>query len=244
MLWAGFVFGLLGSLHCVGMCGALALALPGAHESDGRWLLGRLVYHTGRVGTYVVLGVAVGTLGHGLNVLGWQQRLSIISGVLILLLVVVPEAMRARAAAGLGIARPLAAGQRALAYWFQRPGLRALLMTGALNGLLPCGLVYLALAGALSAPGIGGAAAYMALFGLGTAPLLLGVALSGRLVVPTVRVRLRRVIPWAATALALLFIVRGLGLGIPYLSPKAGLANPGPYQPVICHSPATANPAR
>lgn len=237
MLWAGFVFGLLGSLHCVGMCGALALALPGAHESGGRWLAGRLVYHAGRIGAYAALGAAVGTLGHGLNVLGWQQSLSIVSGVLILLLVVVPEAWRARAAAAVGLARPLAAGQRALAYWFQRRGIGALLMTGALNGLLPCGLVYLALAGALSVPGVGGAAAYMALFGLGTTPLLIGVALSGRLVVPAVRVRLRRVIPWAATGLALLFIVRGLGLGIPYLSPAAGLPTPGVYQPVICHTP-------
>ena len=113
-------------------------------------------------------------------------------------------------------------------------------MTGVLNGLLPCGLVYLALAGALSAPGVGGAAAYMALFGLGTTPLLIGVALSGRLVVPAMRGRLRRVIPWAATGMAILFIVRGLGLGIPYLSPAAGLPKPGPYQAVICHSPDPA----
>ncbi len=239
MLWAGFVFGLLSSLHCVGMCGAIALALPGAGASGGRWLLDRLTYHAGRLGTYAALGAIVGTVGRGLRVLGWQQGLSIASGVLILLLVAVPDAWRARAAGAVGLARPMAAVQRGLAYWFQRRGSSALLLTGALNGLLPCGLVYLALAGALSQPGIGGAAAYMALFGLGTLPLLLGLSLTGRLVAPAVRLRLRRAGPWLAGALAVLFIVRGLGLGVPYLSPKAGLATPGrPYQAAVCHESA------
>ncbi|MBC7447813.1 MAG: sulfite exporter TauE/SafE family protein [Hymenobacteraceae bacterium] len=236
MLWAGFVFGLLSSFHCVGMCGAIALALPGAATSGERWLVDRLLYHAGRIGTYAVLGAAVGTVGRSLHVLGWQQGLSITSGVLILLLVVVPEAWRVRAAGAVGLARPLAAVQRSLSYWFQQRGSGALLLTGALNGLLPCGMVYLALAGALSAPGVGGAAAYMALFGVGTLPLLLGVGFTGRLVAPAVRFRLRRAVPWAAGALAVLFIVRGLGLGIPYLSPAAGLPVPGqPYQAVVCH---------
>ena len=237
MLWAGFVFGILSSFHCVGMCGAIALALPGAADSGWRWLAGRLTYHAGRIAMYALLGAVVGALGRSLQVLGWQQGLSIASGVLILLLVVVPETTRARAATAVGLARPLAAVQRGLSYWFQRAGFGALLLTGALNGLLPCGMVYLALAGALSAPGVGGAAAYMALFGVGTLPLLLGWSLTGRLVGPALRFRLRRAVPWAAGALAVLFIVRGLGLGIPYLSPAAGLpAAPGqPYQAVMCH---------
>jgi uncharacterized protein len=239
MLWASLVFGLLSSFHCVGMCGAIALALPGAGATGRRWLTDRLVYHAGRLATYAALGGAVGTVGRGLHVLGWQQGLSVASGVLILLLVVVPEAWRARAAGAVGLARPLAAVQQHLTYWLQRPGRGALLLTGALNGLLPCGMVYLALAGALSVPGPAGAAGYMALFGLGTLPLLLGVGLTTRLVGPTVRFRLRRAVPWAASAMALLFIVRGLGLGIPYLSPAAGLATPTqPYRQVMCHTPA------
>ncbi len=239
MLWAGLVFGLLSSFHCVGMCGAIALALPGANATGGRWLADRLLYHLGRIGMYTILGAAVGTVGRGLHVLGWQQGLSVVSGGLILMLVVVPEAWRARAAGAVGLARPLAAVQRNLMHWMQRPGPLALLLTGALNGLLPCGMVYLALAGALSVPGVGGAMTYMALFGLGTLPLLLGVGLTTRLVGPAVRFRLRRAVPWAAGTMALLFIVRGLGLGIPYLSPAAGLATPTqPYQQVMCHEPA------
>ncbi len=219
------------------MCGAIVLALPGARTSGRAWWTDRLIYHTGRIGTYTVLGAAVGLAGGHLRVLGWQQGLSITSGVLILLLVAVPEVWRARAADAVGLARPLAAVQRQLAYWFQQRGSGALLLTGALNGLLPCGMVYLALAGALSAPSTGGAAVYMALFGAGTLPLLLGVSLTGRLVAPAMRVQLRRAGPWLTGALAVLFIVRGLGVGIPYLSP--GISHPGPgqeAQAVMCHS--------
>jgi len=221
MLWAGFLFGLLGSFHCVGMCGAIALALPGrAGASPGRYAGGRLLYNLGRVTTYATLGAGAGLLGHGLRLAGVQQSLSIASGVLILLLVVVPERYTSRLAAGLGLDRPLVWVKTTLGRLFQQSSLPALYATGLLNGLLPCGLVYLALAGALSAPGVAGAAAYMACFGLGTLPLLFGLSLSGRLVPLAWRGRMRRAVPYTASLLAVLFIVRGLGLGIPYLSPQ------------------------
>ena len=166
MLWAGFVFGLLGSFHCVGMCGAIALALPGAGQRRARYVAGRVLYNLGRVSTYTALGLLAGVLGQSLRLTGLQQGLSVASGVLILLLVAVPERHTGRAAALLGLDRPLFRLKQALAYFFQRPALGALFLSGVLNGLLPCGLVYLALAGALSAPDLGGSAAYMALFGL------------------------------------------------------------------------------
>ena len=131
-----------------------------------------------------------------------------------------PERYTSRLAGWLGLARPLAWVKNTLGRLFQQPTLPALYATGVLNGLLPCGLVYLALAGALSAPGIAGAAAYMACFGLGTLPLMFGLSMSGRLVPLLWRTRMRRAVPYAASVLAVLFIVRGLGLGIPYLSPQ------------------------
>jgi sulfite exporter TauE/SafE len=229
MLWAGFLFGLLGSFHCVGMCGALALALPGRAS-------GRLLYHLGRLSTYAALGAGAGALGQGLRLVGVQQSLSIVSGVLILLLVAVPERHTGRVATALGMAQPLAWVKATLARLFQQPSQPAMYATGLLNGLLPCGLVYLALAGALSAPGVAGAAAYMACFGLGTLPLMLGLSLSGRLMPRAWRTRLRQAVPYSAALLAALFIVRGLGLGIPYLSPQlqAGVA-PIARQPLTVH---------
>jgi sulfite exporter TauE/SafE len=220
MLWAGFLFGLLGSFHCVGMCGAIALALPGAGGPRGRYVAGRLLYHLGRLSTYALLGAGVGALGQGLQLAGWQQGLSLLSGGLVLLLVAVPERWQARAAASLGLAAVLSGVKRRLAYYYQQPALGALFATGVLNGLLPCGLVYLALAGALSVPGAAAGAAYMVLFGLGTLPLMLALSLSGQLVPWPWRGRLRRAVPVLALGMAALFILRGLGLGIPYLSPR------------------------
>jgi sulfite exporter TauE/SafE len=220
MLWAGFLFGLLGSFHCVGMCGAIALALPGGRGP--RYVAGRVLYNLGRVSTYALLGAAAGALGQSLRLAGWQQGLSLLSGGLILLLVATPERWVGRAAGWLGLAAGLGRVKAGLAYYYRRPGLGALYATGLLNGLLPCGLVYLALAGALSAPGIRGAAAYMGLFGLGTLPLMLALSLSGQLVPLALRQRLRRAVPMTALALAGLFLLRGLGLGIPYVSPVLG----------------------
>ncbi|MBF9141610.1 sulfite exporter TauE/SafE family protein [Hymenobacter properus] len=237
MLLAGFLFGLLGSFHCVGMCGAIALALPGQRSGFGQLLTGRLLYNLGRVSTYAALGAGAGLVGESLRLAGVQQGLSIASGVLILLLVAVPERHTGRLAAALGLARPLTWVKTTLAGLFQHNSWPALYATGLLNGLLPCGLVYLALAGALSAPGVTGAAAYMACFGLGTLPLMLGLALSGQLVPLEWRGRLRRVVPYAASGLAVLFIVRGLGLGIPYLSPQLDAATEATTaaQPLTVH---------
>ena len=242
MLWAGFLFGLLGSFHCVGMCGAIALALPGGAmaSSSLRYSGGRLLYNLGRVSTYATLGAGAGLLGQGLRLAGVQQGLSIASGMLILLLVAVPERYMSRVAGLLGLSRPLAWVKTALGRLFQHPTLPALYATGLLNGLRPCGLVYLALAVALSAPGVMGAAAYMACFGLGTLPLMFSLSLSGRLVPLLWRTRMRQAVPYAASVLAVLFIVRGLGLGIPYLSPQLAPATTlaGPPRPAIvydCH---------
>ncbi|MBD2767915.1 sulfite exporter TauE/SafE family protein [Hymenobacter sp. BT664] len=237
MLWAGFLFGVLGSFHCVGMCGAIALALPGS-SSRGRYGAGRVLYNLGRVTTYSLLGATAGLLGQGLRVAGWQQGLSLLSGALILGLVVTPKRWQSRGAASLGLDVVLAQVRSRLGYFYRHPSLGALYATGVLNGLLPCGLVYVALAGALSAPGVAGAAGYMAFFGLGTVPLMLALSLTGQLVPLGWRGRLRRAVPVLAAVLAGLFIVRGLGLGIPYLSPQMGSVTTAPAgqpQPASVH---------
>jgi sulfite exporter TauE/SafE len=222
------------------MCGAIALALPGRPDvppSGWAYAGGRLLYNLGRATTYATLGAAAGLLGQGLRLAGAQQSLSVVSGILILLLVVVPEQHTSRVASSMGLSRPLAWVKNTLVRLFRQSSGVALYASGVLNGLLPCGLVYLALAGALSAPGVAGAAAYMACFGLGTLPLMLALSLTGHLVPLLWRTRLRRAVPYAAAVLAMLFLVRGLGLGIPYLSPQLRatvVASPA-TQPRIVH---------
>ena len=220
MIWAGFLFGLLGSFHCVGMCGPIAMALPFVGSSGWRYYAGRLLYNSGRIVTYAALGALAGAFGESLQMAGLQQTVSIVSGVLILLLLVLPATLKGKSASILGTDKLMAWVRRKLGYYFQQNSLGALFMVGLLNGLLPCGFVYIALAGAISAPGVGGAMLYMVLFGLGTFPLMFLVSLSGKLISLKMRSMFNRAVPYVGLTLAMLFIVRGLGLGIPYLSPK------------------------
>ena len=219
MLWAGFLFGILGSFHCVGMCGPIALALPAGRGTGWSFVAGRLLYNGGRLLTYTGLGALAGVFGKSLQLAGLQQTLSLVSGGLILLLVVVPATALGRFRQAAGLERLLGKVKHTMGRLFSRRGSWALGAIGLLNGLLPCGFVYLALAGALSMPTVAGAMGYMLLFGLGTFPLMLLLSWSGKLVRPRLRHSFNRAVPYAATVLALLFLLRGLNLGIPYLSP-------------------------
>ena len=220
MIWAGFIFGLVGSFHCVGMCGPIAMSLPFVGSTGWRYYAGRLLYNGGRVVTYALLGALAGVFGESLQMAGLQQTVSIVSGVLILLLLVLPATIQGKYARVLGTDKLMIWVRHKLGYYFQKNSLGSLFMVGLLNGLLPCGFVYIALAGAISAPSINGAMLYMALFGLGTLPLMFLVSLSGKLISLKVRGMFNRAVPYIGMTLAILFIVRGLGLGIPYLSPK------------------------
>lgn len=135
-------------------------------------------------------------------------------------MLVLPAALLGKAAKVVGTDKVMAWVRQKLGYFFQKNSLGALFVVGMLNGLLHCGFVYIALAGAISAPGIEGAILYMALFGLGTLPLMFLVSLSGKLISLKLRSTFNRLEPYVGMCLAVLFIVRGLGLGNPFLSPK------------------------
>jgi uncharacterized protein len=214
-LWTAFVVGLVGSLHCAGMCGPLALALPSAAPSGVSFVVGRIAYNLGRVVTYCLMGVVFGLLGRTLLLAGVQRWVSIALGVTLLV--------------GLFSSRRLALWRPVtdLVGWLKtrmgallrQKSFVALLVLGLLNGLLPCGLVYVAGAAAIATGGIFAGAAYMAAFGAGTVPMMLAISLSGRLVPLAWRLQLRRAIPVSVFLLATLLILRGMSLGIPYVSP-------------------------
>jgi sulfite exporter TauE/SafE len=224
--WTAFILGLAGSLHCAAMCGPLALALPTAGRTGLSFLLGRLAYSVGRIATYCALGVFFGLAGWTLTLAGIQRWVSIALGLALL--------------GGLFASRRLALWRpvtqlveqlkRAMAGLLRRRSLPALGLLGLLNGLLPCGLVYVACAGATATGGILSGAQYMAAFGLGTAPLMLAISLSGTLLPLPLRLRLRAAIPVSVFLLAMLLILRGMALGIPYVSPELGHAGIG-----CCH---------
>ncbi|WP_439880108.1 sulfite exporter TauE/SafE family protein [Pontibacter sp. MBLB2868] len=241
MIWAGFLFGLVGSFHCVGMCGPIAMALPFVGSSGWRYYAGRLLYNGGRIVTYASLGALAGALGETLQMAGLQQTISIVSGLLILLLLVLPATLKGKYANVLGTDKLMAWVRRRLGYYFQKNSLGALFMVGLLNGLLPCGFVYIALAGAISIKGVAGAMAYMALFGLGTFPLMFLVSLSGKLISLKMRGMFNRAVPYVGMCLAVLFIVRGLGLGIPFLSPKVVETAAHKTEMSCCKKPVVTN---
>ncbi|WP_345164282.1 sulfite exporter TauE/SafE family protein [Nibribacter koreensis] len=234
MWWAGLVIGFISSFHCVGMCGPIAMALPVGRGTGASFLGGRLLYNIGRLSTYVLLGALAGAIGSTLNLAGWQQTLSIASGVMMLLLVVLPAATSNKINRWLGTEKWWNVLRRAMAKHFGNGSPRSLYQIGVLNGLLPCGMVYFALAGALSAPGVGGAMLYMAMFGLGTIPLMWLVSLSGKMIQPKMRYYMRIAVPYVAGCLAVLFILRGLNLGVPYISPQLVTTT---QEAPVCHVP-------
>ena len=218
-----FVLGFLGSLHCAAMCGPLMLAVPLLPGGAGRVWTGRIIYQAGRVATYILLGLVVGVVGKSLFLAGLQRWLSLALGAALLfgLLAAKKISFASPIQRAVGQLKNLMSGQ------LQKRGVAPLALLGMLNGLLPCGLVYVALAGALSQGSLSGSVIYMATFGLGTLPMLLAIAGSGQLFPVSLRTRLRGLIPLGVGLVAGLLILRGLALGIPYLSPDLTAAHPG-----------------
>lgn len=224
--WAvtAFVLGLLSSAHCLGMCGPLALAVPSPRTGFVARLTSALLLNGGRMLTYMALGAAAGTLGRGLHMAGAQRMVSITLGILILLGLFLPGLL-ARAPFAQGPARLAMRLQGVFARQLHRTSPEGLLVTGMINGLLPCGMVYLALAGAMSQDGWMSGAGFMLVFGLGTWPALVTLKVGSTYLAPGLRATLRKFTPVAYAAMGVLFILRGLDLGIPYISPDLPEAN-------------------
>jgi sulfite exporter TauE/SafE len=214
--------GLVGSLHCAGMCGPLALALPTGCNSAPGFVAGRLAYNLGRLVTYCALGLVFGLVGRTLVLAGVQRWVSIALGLLLLVGLFSSRRLALRRPVTLLVER-LKSRMSALLH---RRSFSSLAVLGLFNGLLPCGLVYVACAGATATGGLLTGLQYMAAFGLGTVPMMLGISLSGRLIPVSLRLQLRKAVPVAVFVLGTLLILRGLSLGIPHLSPDLSAAQP------------------
>ena len=220
MLLSALALGFLGSLHCLGMCGPIAFMLPLDRHSKPLKFLQLSIYHFGRLWAYAILGLAFGFVGKGLQLFGVQQKLSIGIGILMILLVLIPSRHINRFQVTKPIYKILAKVKSALGQSMKKRTPDTFLTIGFLNGFLPCGLVYVALFGAvaLATPLYG--SLYMILFGLGTIPLMTSAIFASGWFGSGVKVKIRKLVPVFVVVIGFLFIVRGLGLGIPYLSPK------------------------
>lgn len=219
MIYTALLFGLFGSFHCIGMCGPIAFVLPVDRTNRFKSVLQTSLYHLGRIFSYSLIGVLFGLLGKGFYFFGLQQQLSIIVGLVMILSVAIPKLFSKTS-----MIRPILQFtnkvKSQLGVSLKKKENSTFFTIGFLNGLLPCGLVYMAMIASLTSTSIFEGITYMALFGLGTVPLMSAVVLLGNITNYVNRQKIQKVIPVFVVVIGLFFVLRGLGLGIPYVSPK------------------------
>jgi sulfite exporter TauE/SafE len=214
-----FTIGIVGSMHCIGMCGPIAIALPIGNKKGLKKTLALLLYNFGRITTYALIGTFFGILGKTFYLAGIQRQVSVTLGILILLSLFLPAAF--------------SYNNKLLTWWnglfrnfynemgvlLKNKSYSSLFIIGIINGFLPCGLVYLALAGALAQSEVFNGSLFMVFFGLGTLPAMFSVGWISNYISIKMRNRIRKVSPILIGVFALLLIFRGLNLGV-FLSPR------------------------
>ncbi len=230
-----FLFGLAGSFHCVGMCAPVMLAVPMDLRTKVSILMDSLIYNAGRILTYGFIGLIFSMIGMSIQGFSGQQYLSIGAGILMLFLY-------------FGIGKKASFSDRFfVTKWLklqfgkllQTYSPKSLFLTGILTGFLPCGLVYAAAAGAILGGTPERGVLYMMSFGIGTVPLMLLVSMSRSLLKNHIRIWLKTSTPYLVFIVSILMIIRGLGLGIPYLSPVAQGLNAHQIKVECCEVPAS-----
>lgn len=220
-LLIALLMGLTGSLHCAGMCGAIMWAMPFYAFSGAKKILAFGLYHLMRITAYTLMGIVLFSFRQLFHP-GIQQVISITLGSMLLL-------------AGLfsfisvsilpGYSLPWSAFvKKQLAAFAGHPHLGKIAVSGLLNGFLPCGLVYMALTACLSLSTPLQVVAFVYVFGIGTLPMLASIVFL-RSKISLRGASIRKLVPVTVFCLGFLFVLRGLNLGIPYISPKVAAVN-------------------
>jgi len=222
MFWqvfiSAFILGSISSFHCVGMCGPLALSLPVGGLSPIKKAYGILLYNMGRIATYSLLGLMFGLLGRQVSIAGLQQGFSIIIGIIIIAGFML-TVLHKRFAAFKPVSSFYTKVQILVARFLRYKHMAGFFFTGLANGLLPCGMVYLAITGAMATYSPWYGMEFMAAFGLATIPVLLMLSVAGMIISVQARNFMRRLTPYAFLVMGILLILRGMNLGIPFISP-------------------------
>lgn len=225
MLLSALLLGLAGSLHCAGMCGPLILAMPFHQTGGSRGTQHLLAYHAGRILVYMLLGVLFGMIGQGVAIAGVQKVLSVAAGIFLIAMAFVMWRFEFLVASIPGFSRYTGTIQRLIGEGMRKQGYTGAMWLGALNGLLPCGLVYGALAGAISTTEAAEGGLFMLLFGAGTLPMLLVVSLLGNKAGNQIRKKMGVIQPLLMIIAGSLLVMRGFQLDLSLFEsavPKAG----------------------
>lgn len=212
------ILGLVSSMHCVGMCGPLVFALPTRQLSPAGKKIAVVLYHTGRILTYTLFGLILGFAGRRIYLAGFQQYFSITAGILILLLLAHYFLVKKFWQPAL-IKKMYSGTQQLMIKLWSNPFRGKFFFLGMANGILPCGMVYLALAGALVSQRVLDSTFFMFLFGLGTLPAMVALGYFSTALGMPVRNLIRKSTPVFMVLIAVMLILRGLNLGIPFISP-------------------------
>lgn len=211
MYYLALLTGFFGSLHCIGMCGPLAMAIPLPRQKR---LAGLLLYNAGRTIAYASLGIIFGALGLAIKLSGYQQTLSVVMGIFFLLAVLLPYISKKveRKIYGFQVVKKLKAN---IVEQFKRKTYLSALTVGMLNGFLPCGLVYFAIAGSAATGHFLNGGIYMVLFSLGTLPAMLSVGFIHKFVQSRIKFNFTAAL---GLVLAFILIYRGVAMEIPEIS--------------------------
>ncbi|MFW2134779.1 sulfite exporter TauE/SafE family protein [Chryseobacterium sp. TY4] len=220
LLFSALFLGFASGFHCMGMCGPIALSMGLTREQKINFYLQNFTYNFGRIITYAILGAIIGIVGESFQVAGLQTTLSIVVGILLISMALFSFGGKDFVTKIPFINKALLKVKLKLSKLLTKADLSSRFTTGLLNGLLPCGMVYMALTASIAAGGIWQSALYMLFFGLGTFPFMFAIVLIGNFLNQNMRLKIVKIVPIIMMLLGGLFILRGLELGIPYLSPK------------------------
>lgn len=220
LIVSALILGLGSGFHCIGMCGPIALSMGLTKQQALNFHLQNTTYNLGRIVTYAFLGAILGIVGEGFNVAGIQQYLTVGVGILLIVMALFSFGGKNFASKIPFLSKFLLSIKINLGKYLQKPGYSSRFITGILNGFLPCGMVYMALTASLAAGGVWQGAAFMVLFGLGTFPFMFAVVFFGNMMNTAFRIKVLKIIPLMMIFLGGLFVLRGLELGIPLVSPK------------------------
>ena len=229
----GFLMGLIGSVHCIGMCGPLVMALPIANQTSFIKWVSILLYHAGKITSYATLGIILGYFGSSFPLFGVQDNISIVMGSIMLLYVFYIFVLKSNGSPSFFKSNIIFTTIiKKMGPLFKSENKAVFYLIGMLNGLLPCGMIYVALTSALATQNILQGGLIMVFFGLGTMPSLIIVAISGQYFGVVFRKKIQKLLPVIILSMGVLLILRGVHLGIPYLSPT--MDNGG--DKISCHN--------
>ncbi|WP_229254108.1 sulfite exporter TauE/SafE family protein [Dyadobacter sp. NIV53] len=221
--------GLMSSFHCISMCGPIALTLPVRKGNFWQKFAGLSVYNGGRAISYAMLGAVIGCVSSSLVWIGYLRYLSVFAGMLMLVYVFWPSKLDLYFHPPKFWQEVINHVKKGMSEMLKSRKIHGWFMLGMLNGLLPCGMVYLALMSSVATGSISGAGTFMLLFGIGTLPMMMAVGFFKNWFTPVLRTQIRKLTP-VILAVAGIWLV-GRGIFIQYPSVNSGSS----AQITICH---------